>query len=51
MGVHVADPPADSAFPFAGWSDGLECNAQVQEEVRHLTALQAHLSLGLDAPQ
>lgn len=39
--------PAYSAFPLAGWSDGLECNTQVQEEVRHLSALQAYLSLGL----
>lgn len=39
--------PANSAFPLAGWSDGLECNAQVQEEVRHLSALQAYLSLGV----
>lgn len=39
--------PVNCAFPLAGWSDGLECNTQVQEEVRHVSALQAYLSLSV----
>lgn len=35
----------------AGWSDGAERDSQIQEEIRHLSALQADLNLNSGAPQ
>lgn len=49
--------PANSGFPLhcsslcVGWSDGAECDSQIQEEIRHLSALQAYLNLSSGAPQ
>lgn len=53
VGVNHANSnlPAYCACLSAGRSDGAERNAQIQEEICHLSALQAYLSLSFDAPQ
>lgn len=43
--------PAYCTCLSAGRSDGAERNAQIQEEIRHLSALQAYLNLSFDAPR
>lgn len=40
-----------SVFVCVGWSDGAECDSQIQEEIRHVSALQAYLNLNLSAPE
>lgn len=49
--------PANGSLPVycvsvcVGWSDGVECDSQIQEEIRHFSALQAYLNLNLGNPQ
>lgn len=45
--LSVFEPSWDrvACVVFAGWSDGAECHAQIQEEICHLSALQAYLNL------
>lgn len=51
LSISVSLEPANGSLPSfcvcvcVGWSDGAKCDSQVQEEIRHLSALQAHLSL------
>lgn len=37
--------------PCVGWSDGVKCDSQIQEEICHFSALQAYLNLNLGASE